>query len=106
MAGLSDINEGWRSRTRGRRARHEKGEALVGNTWLDPEGFGGYRASAWSLFGPDSRGSRQRERPRTSGSRDFRGSPIHAARRLSDRGRRADWSTGASQASFGYGRDP
>src|SRR6266436_8369087 len=102
MAGLPDINEGWRSRIRGRRARREKGEALVGKTWLDPEGCDGCRAPAWSLFGPDARGSLQRERPRTSGSRDFRGNPIHAGRWLSDRGGRADWSTPASRAGAGY----
>ena len=36
MAGLPDMTECWRSRNRGRRERHEKGEALVGKTWLDP----------------------------------------------------------------------
>jgi len=45
MAGLPDINEGWRSRDRGRSERREKGEALVGKTWLDSQGVGGLSCS-------------------------------------------------------------
>ena len=68
MAGRPEMTECWRSRTCGRRERHEKGEDLVGKTWLDPGGRDPHRFPRGSGQGAGGAGWAWRKQPGKRGS--------------------------------------